>query len=88
MSRRSVVIEKQTEKPIQLETQTQTCAHYWLIEPAVGPTSKGVCKLCGSVKIFMNIVDDSQPKDNLNKIFDHVEADDEGEEEEDDDLDQ
>ncbi len=69
--------------------QPQTCAHHWLIEPAIGPTSKGVCKLCGSVKIFMNIVEDSQPKENLNKIFDHGEEEqeeaDEAEEAEDGD---
>ena len=88
MSRRSVVIEKQTEKPAQIQTHPQTCAHHWIIEPAIGPTSRGVCKLCGSVKIFMNIVDNSQPKENLNKIFDHGEDEEKaGEEEEDDDVD-
>jgi hypothetical protein len=82
MVRRTVVIERQAEKPVQ--TPPQTCPHHWLIEPAIGPTSQGVCKLCGSVKIFMNIVDDSQPKEVLNKIFDHDEDEKEGDEEEED----
>jgi hypothetical protein len=32
------------------------CKHHWLIEPANGPTSKGVCKLCGEVKLFDNVL--------------------------------
>ena len=30
------------------------CRHYWVIESAEGPTSKGVCKLCGAEKEFFN----------------------------------
>ncbi len=40
------------------ETQTSIaedkCSHHWLIEPPKGPTSKGVCKLCGARKEFDN----------------------------------
>jgi hypothetical protein len=35
-----------------------TCRHHWLIEPPNGPTSKGVCKICGEVKFFDNILAD------------------------------
>jgi hypothetical protein len=35
-----------------------TCRHHWLIEPPNGPISKGVCKLCGEVKLFDNILED------------------------------
>ena len=31
-----------------------TCTHHWLIDEAKGPTSKGVCKLCGAVAEFRN----------------------------------
>ncbi|MBI4233242.1 MAG: hypothetical protein HY686_02250 [Chloroflexi bacterium] len=31
-----------------------TCAHYWVIDTPSGPTSKGVCKLCGAVREFRN----------------------------------
>jgi hypothetical protein len=30
------------------------CSHHWLIEPPKGPTSMGVCKLCGARKEFDN----------------------------------
>ena len=35
-----------------------TCRHYWLIEPPDGPVSRGVCKLCGEVKMFDNVLED------------------------------
>jgi hypothetical protein len=31
-----------------------TCRHHWLIEPPNGPTSIGVCKLCGATREFDN----------------------------------
>lgn len=31
-----------------------TCPHHWLIEPPKGPTSMGVCKLCGETREFDN----------------------------------
>jgi hypothetical protein len=34
------------------------CKHHWIIEPASGPTSRGVCKLCGEVKLFDNVLAD------------------------------
>ena len=30
------------------------CAHYWVIESANGPTSRGVCKFCGEQREFRN----------------------------------
>lgn len=30
------------------------CRHYWVIEDAVGPTSRGVCKFCGAEREFYN----------------------------------
>ena len=30
------------------------CRHYWVIESPKGPTSRGVCKLCGAEKEFNN----------------------------------
>ena len=32
----------------------KSCRHHWIIEPASGPTSVGVCKHCGAVKEFQN----------------------------------
>jgi hypothetical protein len=30
------------------------CCHHWIIEVAIGPLSKGVCKLCGEEQLFRN----------------------------------
>jgi hypothetical protein len=30
------------------------CPHHWLIDPPQGPTSMGVCKLCGATREFDN----------------------------------
>ena len=35
-----------------------TCNHYWLIEIAKGPKSRGRCKYCGSKREFMNYLTD------------------------------
>ena len=35
-------------------TETRTCAHHWVIEPARGARSAGVCKLCGARNDFAN----------------------------------
>ena len=32
----------------------EECCHYWIIESADGPTSKGVCRFCGAEKEFFN----------------------------------
>jgi len=32
----------------------QTCIHFWVIEPPHGPTSHGVCTLCGIERDFQN----------------------------------
>ena len=35
------------------------CRHYWIIEGANGPISRGVCKFCGVEKEFLNSLPDS-----------------------------
>ena len=34
------------------------CRHHWLIESPHGPTSMGICKLCGEQKEFRNSASD------------------------------
>ena len=34
------------------------CHHYWIIESAKGPVSRGVCKFCGAEKEFLNSLPD------------------------------
>ena len=33
------------------------CQHHWLIKSADGPTSTGVCQVCGEAKDFNNYVE-------------------------------
>ena len=40
-------------------TKKDECCHYWIIEPADGPTSKGVCRFCGAEKEFDSFGPDS-----------------------------
>ena len=35
-------------------------AHYWEIPPAMGQSSRGVCKHCGGVRLFKNFTDEPQ----------------------------
>ena len=33
------------------------CRHHWVIQPATGPVSQGVCQACGEVQDFKNYVE-------------------------------
>lgn len=50
--------QKEKEK-IQVKVQDKakkadTCHHFWVIDVANGPSSKGTCKYCGEKKEFLN----------------------------------
>jgi hypothetical protein len=34
------------------------CSHYWIIETANGPKSRGVCQNCGEARDFLNVIPD------------------------------
>ena len=51
MSRTAVIRRKQA-------TKRAHCRHHWLIESPQGPTSMGMCKLCGAQKEFSNSTGD------------------------------
>ena len=34
--------------------ETEVCRHYWHIEEADGPVSRGICRICGEEKEFQN----------------------------------
>ena len=38
-------------------TETAVCCHHWAIQPATGPLSEGVCRICGEVREFKNYVE-------------------------------
>ena len=51
-----MVIREETG-PAMVETETLIqCRHYWIIEPASGPVSQGVCQNCHEVKEFQNTI--------------------------------
>ena len=37
----------------------EQCVHFWVIAPPNGPTSQGICKLCGKRQEFRNSVSSS-----------------------------
>jgi len=60
--------QKVKEKAKSTVTEGQ-CHHYWIIEIANGPKSKGVCKYCGETRSFLNAVPDYNPmKRNKNPL--------------------
>ena len=51
------------------QDRKEECRHYWVIEVANGPVSKGVCKYCGAKKEFFNAFPEYNPlKKNTNPI--------------------
>jgi hypothetical protein len=43
----------------QNETILNECKHHWVIEAPNGPTSNGICKICGEHSEFRNSVQGS-----------------------------
>ena len=46
----SIVSLTEVQEPAQ-------CRHHWVIQPATGPVSQGVCQACGEERDFMNYVE-------------------------------
>lgn len=40
----------------EVESAAQ-CPHHWVIQPATGPLSQGICQSCGEVRDFKNYVE-------------------------------
>ena len=40
------------------QISVETCRHHWMIQPADGPVSLGVCQFCFDAKEFKNSIDD------------------------------
>jgi len=47
-------MKQRVKERIQENTENEQCHHYWVIEVANGPKSRGVCKYCGEKKEFLN----------------------------------
>jgi len=55
------VKEKIEEETVKDLTVGEQCHHYWVIEVADGPESRGHCKYCGVTREFMNSFPDFNP---------------------------
>ena len=49
----AVAADEQADEP---DSGLSDCAHHWEIESPNGPTSVGVCKVCGETKEFRNSI--------------------------------
>lgn len=49
--------QKSTATPMIEVGNVQGCAHYWVIQSAMGPSSQGVCQICGESRDFQNYVE-------------------------------
>jgi hypothetical protein len=50
---------------VERKAAESVCCHHWIIETPAGPTSKGVCKLCGAEKEFDNFPENVWLKDDV-----------------------
>ena len=55
------VKDRRVEELTKEHVAPKECAHYWKIETSLGPTSRGVCKLCGEAKEFSNVMPEPSP---------------------------
>ena len=63
--RRKVKVKERTDEYVAREQ----CSHYWIIEMANGPKSRGVCKHCGESRDFLNTMPDfTVPKRNASPL--------------------
>ena len=49
-SQQSIVTVNEVQEP-------DLCRHHWVIQPATGPLSQGVCQVCGEERDFQNYVE-------------------------------
>ena len=50
-------IEQTTEITDAFIDEGPQCMHYWVIQPATGPVSPGICQTCGDTRDFKNYVE-------------------------------
>ena len=52
MAQRTAIAPENNDEPV-----VSTCRHHWVIQPADGPVSNGVCQVCGETREFKNYVE-------------------------------
>jgi len=85
--------ERKENKTSEVQSSGDDCSHFWDIEAANGPRSRGVCRLCGKSRIFYNAFPNFNPLKKKNSSLestrpDDVVADDDVDNDEDDDEDE
>ena len=53
-----MLIQQESIQTAPEETPVSTCCHHWVIEPANGPISRGVCQRCYESREFNNSIVD------------------------------
>ncbi len=51
------IITQEPEIEIQSASPVAVCRHHWVIQPADGPVSNGLCQVCGESREFKNYVE-------------------------------
>jgi hypothetical protein len=54
-------MRNKVKERVMAKPATDECHHFWKIEVANGPKSRGECKYCGAVKEFYNAFPDFNP---------------------------
>ena len=52
MAQRTTIAPENNDEPA-----ISTCRHHWVIQPADGPVSNGLCQVCGETREFKNYVE-------------------------------
>ena len=53
-----MIVHEGTPQVAREDQPAPTCCHYWIIETAQGPISRGECQVCHEVRDFKNSVFD------------------------------
>jgi hypothetical protein len=52
---KQVVVDLELAAPVPAaRSMKHNCCHHWIIEVAISPLSRGVCRVCGEEKLFRN----------------------------------
>jgi hypothetical protein len=54
-------MSEKVQERVKAQLQKEPCRHYWVIEVANGPASRGQCKYCGARQEFYNAFPESNP---------------------------
>ena len=53
-----MIVHEETKQVAREDQPAPVCCHYWIIETANGPISRGECEICHEVRDFKNSVFD------------------------------